>query len=150
MDYLDIAEAVRDVSGSPRADLNELFNRAVAAVAIGDTDDHLRNHGFLASGSAWSFSPAFDIDPVPDIARRRATSIAGAGSFPDEVEGLFALADECSVPIQSAKDAMGRIAAAMLDWKTVAARNGVPAREMRMMAGSIEPRIEAVSCAASS
>ena len=47
-DYADIAEAMRDLSHSPRQDHRELYDRVVAGVALGNTDDHLRNHGFLA------------------------------------------------------------------------------------------------------
>lgn len=96
-DYLDIAAAIRDLPGSVRLDLHDLDARAVAAVAFGNTDDHLRNHGFVAASSTWRLSPAFDINPTPDLGRRRATSIAGTDAFPDEIEGLFALADECGL-----------------------------------------------------
>lgn len=34
-DYADLAEAMRDLSRSPRADHHELFDRVVASVALG-------------------------------------------------------------------------------------------------------------------
>ena len=54
--------AEKDVlSRSPRQDHRELYDRVVAGVALGNTDDHLRNHGFLADRGAWRLSPAFEI-----------------------------------------------------------------------------------------
>ena len=57
---------MRDLSWSPKADHHELFDRVVAIVALGDTDDHLRNHGFLADRGSWALSPVFDVNPQPD------------------------------------------------------------------------------------
>ncbi len=81
-DYADIAEAIRDLSRSPRADHHELFDRAVASVALGNTDDHLRNHGFLADHGSWTISPAFDVNPTPDPWQARSTSIMGPTHSP--------------------------------------------------------------------
>ena len=81
-DYADIAEAMRDLSRSPRQDHRELYDRVVAGVALGNTDDHLRNHGFLADRGAWRLSPAFDVNPSPDPLRSRSTSTRSRGSSP--------------------------------------------------------------------
>lgn len=64
-----------------------MFDRVVASVGLGNTGDHLRNHGFLADRGSWALSPAFDVNPTPDLWRPRVTSVMGADSFPDEVEG---------------------------------------------------------------
>ena len=34
-------------------------------MAITNSDDHLRNHGFLLEDNKWKLSPAFDINPTP-------------------------------------------------------------------------------------
>ena len=60
-DWLDLVEFTR-VSGG---DTHELWKRALFGSAIGNCDDHLRNHGFLRMGSAWKLSPAFDLNPEP-------------------------------------------------------------------------------------
>lgn len=143
-DYADIAEAIRDISLSPKADHHELFDRVVANVALGNTDDHLRNHGFLADRGSWSLSPAFDVNPTPDRWRPRATSIMGADDLPDEPEGLLALADACGLKPEQARDRIERIAGVLTDWRATARRNQIHEREIAMMAESIEPRLEAV------
>lgn len=147
-DYADIAEAIRDLSLSPRADHHELFDRAVASVALGNTDDHLRNHGFLADRGSWTLSPVFDVNPNPNPWRTRSTSIMGADAQPDEAEALLALAEECSLDAARARERMGRVAAALTSWREVAQRNSIRAQEITMMAESIRPRLEAVQAAA--
>ena len=45
--YLEIAEVLAAGSDHPNRDLEELFRRIVFSVLTSNTDDHLRNHGFL-------------------------------------------------------------------------------------------------------
>jgi serine/threonine-protein kinase HipA len=148
-DYADIAEAVRDLSLSPRRDHHELFDRVVANVALGNTDDHLRNHGFLSDRGSWSLSPAFDVNPTPDPWRPRSTSIMGADAPPDEIEGLLALAERCSLKADQARRRIGRIATALDGWRQRARRHRIADHEIAMMAESIEPRLAAVAEAGS-
>jgi len=147
-DYADIATAMRDLSRSPRADHHELFDRIVAFVALGNTDDHLRNHGFLAHRGTWTLSPAFDVNPTPDPWRARSTSIMGADTLPDEAEGLLALSDECSLTISQARTRIGQIAGTLAEWRAAAHKNQIGEQEIPMMAESIEPRLEALHKAA--
>ncbi|PSL00849.1 serine/threonine-protein kinase HipA [Murinocardiopsis flavida] len=149
-DYADIAEAMRDLSRSPRLDHHELFDRVVASVALGNTDDHLRNHGFLTSRGAWTLSPVFDVNPTSDPWRARSTSIMGADAQPDEADALLAFAEECSLTASQARERMHRVAGALATWREQARTNGVREQEITMMAESIQQRLEAVLAAASS
>ncbi|WP_342343358.1 type II toxin-antitoxin system HipA family toxin [Microbacterium sp. CFBP 8794] len=148
-DYAEIAEATRDLSDSPRAELRELFSRVVANVALGNTDDHLRNHGFLAERSTWTLSPAFDVNPQPDALRPRATTVMGADTPPDEAESLLAFADECDLDISVARERMASVATALAGWARGARANGIPSREIQIMGQSIRPRLESVTRVAS-
>lgn len=60
-DWLDLAEFTRRAGG----DTMELWHRAMFGAAIGNLDDHLRNHGYLRRGNAWELAPAFDMNPEP-------------------------------------------------------------------------------------
>jgi serine/threonine-protein kinase HipA len=64
--YLEIAEFLKFSGASNREDLNQLWRRIVFSIAISNTDDHLRNHGFILSDKGWRLSPAFDINPSVD------------------------------------------------------------------------------------
>ena len=87
-DYLDIAEALPDSGARVASDLAELFRRVTFSVALHNTDDHLRNHGFVREPGGWRLSPLFDVNPDPDRGRSRVTSIAGATHGEDEPEAL--------------------------------------------------------------
>ena len=65
--YLELVEFIEQYGAEPTADIKELWKRIVFSVSISNTDDHLRNHGFiLIPGKGWKLSPAFDINPIPD------------------------------------------------------------------------------------
>lgn len=69
--YDELAEVIRRISKSPKADLEELYGRVAFTILVANTDDHLKNHGFLyMGGNRWGLSPVFDVNPQPD--RRRA------------------------------------------------------------------------------
>ena len=68
--YLDLAEFLRTRGAQDHieSDLEQLFRRVAFNVAIGNRDDHLRNHGFLLTPTGWRLAPAFDLNPNPDRA----------------------------------------------------------------------------------
>lgn len=147
-DYADIAAAMLDLSRSPKADHHALFDRVVASIALGNTDDHLRNHGFLADQGFWRLSPAFDVNPTPDPWRQRSTTILGADAPPDEAEALLPFADECSLGPESARARMLRIGTAISGWRAAAQRNGVPDSELTLFAEAIDTRLAALRAVA--
>ena len=63
--YLEIAEWLAAHSAAAEADLHELWSRMVFSQLIGNTDDHLRNHGFLLTKQGWRLAPMFDVNPNP-------------------------------------------------------------------------------------
>jgi len=64
--YLDIAEFIQNNGTSVEKNLHQLWRRIVFNIAISNTDDHLRNHGFLLADNGWVLSPAYDINPSTD------------------------------------------------------------------------------------
>ena len=68
--YLDIAEFLRTRGAEDHieSDLEQLFRRVAFNVAIGNRDDHLRNHGFILTPTGWRLAPAFDLNPNTDRA----------------------------------------------------------------------------------
>jgi serine/threonine-protein kinase HipA len=65
MSYLELAEFIIQNGANVKQDLTELFRRIVFSIAVSNTDDHLRNHGFLLKKQGWALSPAYDINPNP-------------------------------------------------------------------------------------
>ena len=64
--YLELAEFIIRNGANVNHDLEELWRRIAFSIAISNTDDHLRNHGFILTNGGWVLSPAFDINPISD------------------------------------------------------------------------------------
>ncbi|WP_245801150.1 type II toxin-antitoxin system HipA family toxin [Pollutimonas bauzanensis] len=68
--YLELAQFIRAQGDAEHADadLKQLFRRVAFNVAVGNRDDHLRNHGFVLGKIGWRLAPAFDVNPNIDKA----------------------------------------------------------------------------------
>lgn len=64
--YLDIAEFISNYGANVEENLHQLWRRIIFNIAISNTDDHLRNHGFLLTKAGWILSPAYDLNPSVD------------------------------------------------------------------------------------
>ena len=138
-DYIDIAEALAEHGDvTITEDLRELWRRVAFSVAIHNTDDHLRNHGFLRGRAGWTLSPVFDINPDPDIAREREIGIGSAYARDEEIEGLMATAATFGLEHDQAAEVLGEVLTATENWRQVAAGNGIAQREMNRMADAFE------------
>lgn len=63
--YIDIVDFIKAYGANPKEDLIELFKRIIFNMAVSNTDDHLRNHGFILTNKGWVLSPLYDVNPVP-------------------------------------------------------------------------------------
>ena len=64
--YLELAEFIQNYGYSIKENLEQLWRRIVFNIAISNTDDHLRNHGFILTNKGWILSPAYDLNPSID------------------------------------------------------------------------------------
>lgn len=62
--YLELAQFLTEQGANTKQDLAQLWRRIVFYIAVSNTDDHLRNHGFIYQKGGWVLSPAYDINPV--------------------------------------------------------------------------------------
>jgi serine/threonine-protein kinase HipA len=62
--YLELAQFLTEQGANTQQDLAQLWRRIVFYIAVSNTDDHLRNHGFIYHRGGWLLSPAYDINPV--------------------------------------------------------------------------------------
>lgn len=62
--YLEIAQFLMENGSNTKRDLAQLWRRIVFNIAISNSDDHLRNHGFLYLDRGWQLSPAYDLNPI--------------------------------------------------------------------------------------
>jgi serine/threonine-protein kinase HipA len=64
LSYLELAEFITLNGVKINEDLEQLWRRIVFSICVSNTDDHLRNHGFILTSQGWVLSPAYDINPV--------------------------------------------------------------------------------------
>ena len=92
--YTEIAEAIRMISKAARADLHELWARMAFNVLVTNTDDHLKNHGFIyADNGLWRLSPFFDVNPQAGRHRYLETAIIEGGPFKASLDLAVAAAE---------------------------------------------------------
>jgi serine/threonine-protein kinase HipA len=64
--YLEIVDFLTNYGANTEKDLMELWRRIVFSIFVSNTDDHLRNHGFMLTEKGWILSPAFDLNSNED------------------------------------------------------------------------------------
>lgn len=75
--YTDILDGIAAHGVDPARQIEELHNRLMFTILVSNTDDHLKNHGFLYEGDGrWVLAPAFDINPQPERHRTLKTGIS--------------------------------------------------------------------------
>lgn len=138
--HLEIGDALRQHGAAPRADLEELWRRIVFNVLVSNTDDHLRNHGFLhAGGAGWRLAPAYDLDPIPADIRPRVLPTAIDESDPTASLGIaLSVSESFGLRPADARTAARRIGRVVKGWRTVATQHGLRAREVDRRAAAFE------------
>lgn len=132
--YLDIAEFIQYSSSQNKKDLNQLWKRIIFNISISNTDDHLRNHGFILTENGWILSPAFDINPSIDKSGLALNIDTDDNALEFElaksVGEYFQLTDsEMEIIISEVKKAVS-------NWKIIAQDIGIPKSEQEIMASA--------------
>ncbi|MSR21840.1 MAG: type II toxin-antitoxin system HipA family toxin [Gemmatimonadetes bacterium] len=139
--YMEIADAVRMHSASATEDLQELWRRVVFTVLISNTDDHLRNHGFLYAGEqGWRLSPAYDVNPVPtDVGPRvLSTAIVEGNDRSASIDLAFDAAPHFGLEDHEARGIAEEVARAAAQWRKVARGLSASEAECDRMASAFE------------
>ncbi len=138
--YLEIADAIRQMSASPKEDLKALWRRIVFNVLISNVDDHLRNHAFLYTGLAgWRLSPAYDLNPTPTDIKPRVLSTAIDILDPTaSLDLAIDAAQHFELEDRQAKNIIKEVAAAVVLWKKEALKLKMKKAEIDRMASAFE------------
>jgi serine/threonine-protein kinase HipA len=129
--YLDLAEFIVQHGASPNEDLEELWRRIVFYTSVNNSDDHLRNHGFLLTSRGWRLSPAYDVNPVPN-ATGLSLNISRYNNELD-IELVREVADRFRVSASRREEIIARVSEAVSHWAEVAADVGIPRRDTELM-----------------
>ena len=139
--YLELAESMSRHCSAPQRDLPELWRRAAFSLMVSNTDDHLRNHGFLRlQPGGWELSPLFDVNPTPaDVAPRVLTTPLTADGDDVTRASLLACAAQFHLRPAEARDAWEQLEKAVSAWRSVAAEFRIPKKEQDRLAPSFAP-----------
>ncbi len=124
--------------GLSMEDIEEQFRRMVFNVLARNQDDHVKNIAFLMDKQGqWSLSPAFDVmysyNPSGDWTSRHQMSLNGKrdGFTPDDFK---AVAETVSMKRGRAKEILGEVLEAVLQWDSYAQEAGVEGIQMGQIA----------------
>src|SRR5579862_9237659 len=138
--YLDFVDILRQHGAAPKEDMHGLWRRIVFSILISNTDDHLRNHGFLWTGPAgWRLSPAYDLNPVPtDIKPRILSTAIDLENTTASLDLAFDVAEYFELQAAEARKIAGQVGQAVAKWRQEAAKLGLAKAEINRMASAFE------------
>lgn len=129
--YLDLADFLMKNGAQVNKDLEQLWRRIVFYICVSNTDDHLRNHGFLLQERGWVLSPAYDINPVAT-----GGGLALNISRDDNSQSLDlvrSVAPVFRVSNERAEEIIGEVVVAVRGWMELAKQLKLSPREISVM-----------------
>lgn len=138
--YMEIADALRQHGAAPKEDIPLLWRRMVFNILISNTDDHLRNHGFVYEGTrGWRLSPAYDLNPVPvDIKPRVLTTAITEEDTTASLDLAFQVAPYFELKDVEARKIAADVARGVAHWRRDAGRHGLRKAEIDRMASAFD------------
>lgn len=127
--YLDIVDFILQSCCDVESNLRQLYRRVAFNIAIGNSDDHFRNHGFLLTPRGWTLSPAYDMNPT--LNDHQALLINSSTNRAD-LEVLLTSSEEYMIGKNEAQRIIEEVKTGVSRWKTLAKRLGIAKREMEV------------------
>jgi len=138
--YLEFVDALRRYGATPKSDMHMLWRRVVFSILISNTDDHLRNHGFLYDGpDGWRLAPAYDLNPVPvDIRPRVLATTIDIDDGTASLDLALSVAGYFELDNAEAREIAAEVGLAVRSWREEAARVKIAPGEIDRMASAFE------------
>lgn len=134
--YLEIVEFLSAYGADVTADLQELWKRIVFFVCISNTDDHLRNHGFLLTANGWKLSPAYDVNPVPHGHGLSLNISENDNSL--DLGLVHSVCEYFRIKSGDANKLIEHIQAVVRDWPKTAKKFGLTRDQQQLMAAAFQ------------
>lgn len=132
--YLELAQFLTEQGSQTNRDLAQLWRRIVFNIAISNTDDHLRNHGFIFRDGGWQLAPAYDLNPT--------TFSHGLHLNINETDNRldFELAMEViryfRLSSKEAREILDEVCQSVKNWRVEATAIGISRNEQEMLAAA--------------
>ncbi len=128
--YLELVEFIQNNGAKVNQDLEQLWRRIIFSICVTNTDDHLRNHGFLLTNDGWILSPAYDINPI-ETGTGLKLNISDEDNSLDlnlamDVSEFFRLTKE------RANEIINEVLKAVRNWQDIANKYGISRIEQKL------------------
>jgi serine/threonine-protein kinase HipA len=130
--YLEIASFLKANGAQPQKDLFELWKRIVFSMTVSNTDDHLRNHGFILTEDGWCLSPLYDVNP--DIYGNNLSLNVDENDSHIDFELAVSAAKYYGIDVKQAHTIVGEMQNTVREnWRTIAKKYGISHGEIKRM-----------------
>ena len=127
--YLDIVDFILQNCCQVEDNLRQLYRRVAFNIAIGNSDDHFRNHGFLLTPRGWTLSPAYDMNPT--TSEYQSLLITSSTNKAD-LNILLEASEEYMIGKEEASKIISEVTGAVKGWRRMAATLGIAKHEMEL------------------
>ncbi len=131
--YLELAEFLIQQGAEPDADLEQLWRRIVFFMCVSNTDDHLRNHGFVLAPTGWKLSPAYDVNPSPHSSDGLKLNVSETDNAQD-LDLARSVAKYFRVKDARASEIINEVVTAVQTWRDEADQCGLSPTEQKRVA----------------
>lgn len=128
--YLELVDFISTKGANVKEDLEQLWRRIVFSICVSNTDDHLRNHGFILTTTGWRLSPAFDINPVETGTGLKLNISENDNSL--EVELALEVCSYFRLEKEKAATIINEIKSTVKTWRKIASKYGISKSEQEI------------------
>lgn len=137
--YMELVDFLRQDGEDAPGDAAQLWRRMVFNILISNTDDHLRNHGFLREKGGWRLSPAYDLNPMPTDVKPRVHALALNETDQDaSLDTAFSVASHFRLGKAEAATIAKSVGQVVARWRDTAAQHNLTANQIDRMASAFE------------
>jgi serine/threonine-protein kinase HipA len=129
--YLHLVEFIMRNGSQPTADLEELWRRIVFNICVSNSDDHLRNHGFLLTPKGWILSPAYDINPIPNSTGLNLNISEQSNAL--DLDLAREVSEQFRIQEKKREEIIAEITMAVSHWQDIATKIGISRSELQQM-----------------
>lgn len=137
--YLELAEFLIQHGSNTQEDLAQLWTRMLFNIIVSNSDDHLRNHGFIFDMAGWRLSPAYDINPTPNSMGLHLNIDDVSNAL--DVELAFDVAEYFQLDKKQASAIYQRVANAVSRWEELAKQAGISKGERDLLRDCFIPHV---------
>lgn len=140
--YLELVDFLERMGARPDEDIRQLWVRLLYSCAIGNTDDHMRNHGFLRTDEGWVLAPAFDVNPTEGDGEKHLSCAADFDERLAAPQTALGVCEEYRMTRAEAVLAAHRMADVVSGWRRVAEADGISHSSVARMESCFEAAVE--------